>query len=210
MVFDKLFQQYTSLLSCRDSILAAYNVLVSCFERGGKLLVCGNGGSASDSEHMVGELMKNFERQRSLSNEFCRAYKDANGELPPAYLAPALPAISLSSQVSLLTALGNDCGYEAVFAQQVFGYGRSQDALLCFSTSGNSQNIVEAAKVARALHMATIAITGSNDSRLSELCKVTIRIPGQETAAIQELTLPLYHTLCRTLENHFFGNEREK
>ncbi|MBQ3889457.1 MAG: SIS domain-containing protein, partial [Clostridia bacterium] len=167
---------------------------------GGKLLVCGNGGSAADCEHIVGELMKGFHKKRELP---------ADSPVPAdiaAGLQGALPAISLVSQSGLCTAFINDCDPELVFAQQVYGYLKPGDVLLGLSTSGNSANVAAAARTASALGGKTLAVTGESGGRLALLCDVCVRLPACDTAQIQELTLPVYHALCALLEDAFFAS----
>lgn len=188
------------------SVLTAFDLLQNCYNNGGKVLVCGNGGSASDSEHIVGELMKNFVLKRKLKNDFiekANKYDDTNQLVNK--LEGTLEAISLVSQTSLISAYSNDNDPEFVFAQQVYGYGKKNDVLIALSTSGNSKNVVWAAKTAKILDMKVISITGYKDSQLSLLSDCTIKIQNCETFKIQELTLPIYHALCLELEDYFFN-----
>jgi D-sedoheptulose 7-phosphate isomerase len=171
--------------------------MIECFEKGGKLLICGNGGSASDADHIVGELMKGFRARRRVTDE--RIPTDLR-EL----LQGALPAISLSSQDALITAFANDVAPEMIFAQQVYGYGREKDVLLAVSTSGNSVNVLNAAKVAKALGIRVIGLTGAEGGRLASEADVSIKVPETETYKVQEYHLPVYHYLCMTVERHFF------
>jgi phosphoheptose isomerase len=205
-ILEDLFSRHPELSGCRADITAAFGLLRDCYEGHGKLLVCGNGGSAADSEHIVGELMKSFKLRRPVGKEFEDAYRAANQESAPGWLEGALPAISLVSQTSLSTAFANDETGEGLFAQQVLGYGRPEDVLLGISTSGNSKDVVAATKVARALGMRTIGLTGARESALSALADVCIRVPETETFKVQELHLPIYHALCAALETHFFGS----
>ena len=187
-------------------IKKAYDRLIESYHRGGKILVCGNGGSASDAEHIVGELAKGFIRERKLSLQDREAFQDfgEEGAIIAEKLQKGIPAISLNSQTSLLTAVGNDNSFDMVFAQQVYVYGKANDVIIVMSTSGNSKNVVYAALTAKALGMCVIGITGQNAGNLGELCDVCIAIPEQETYRVQELTLPLYHTLCAMLEHELF------
>ncbi len=204
-IVSEVVKRYPDLSRCASSIERAFGVLARCYWRSGKLLVCGNGGSAADSEHIVGELMKCFKMARPLRKGFADAYRAANeGDAPP-WLEGALPAISLVSQISLMTAFSNDESAAGVFAQQVYGYGHKGDVLLAISTSGNSANVVEAAKVAKALGLKVIVLTGEAESRLSEIADVAIRVPRREVHQIQELHLPVYHALCAALEAEFFA-----
>lgn len=200
--YNCLFERYPSLEVVRSELKEAYELLVKSFEQGGKLLTCGNGGSASDSDHIVGELMKGFYKLRPLKGEEKEKMGDFGGRLQG-----ALPAIALTMHPALSTAYLNDVDSEMVFAQQVYGYGRKGDVLIALSTSGNSKNVVNAVRVAGAKGMRTIALTGRDGGVLKELCDVTLIVPSQVTANIQELHLPVYHTLCAMLEEHFFPEE---
>lgn len=199
---ERLAQRYPQLTPIKDEVGAAYRLMETSYKQGGKLLACGNGGSASDSEHIVGELMKGFYKKRPLSEEKAKAYGDM-----AAQLQGALPAISLTGHPALSTAFLNDVDPEMVFAQQVYGYGKEEDVLIAFSTSGNSRNVVNAVRVAKAKGMKTIGMTGRSGGALAELCDVCLKMPSDITADIQELHLPVYHTLCAMLEDHFFPGE---
>ncbi len=203
-VLDALFRRYPDLECCRTSIAQAHELLLACYRAGGKLLTCGNGGSAADSEHIVGELMKSFMFKRPVDEAFAARYRELHGCEAPGFLEGALPAISLVSQMSLSTAIANDVGADGVFAQQVYGYGQPGDVLMAISTSGNSSNAVEAAKVAKARGMKVVALTGQAPSRLSALADVAIAVPSNETFAVQEFHLPVYHALCAALEAELF------
>lgn len=200
--YHHLFERYPSLKTLKDAIWEAYEILVDSYERGGKLLTCGNGGSASDSDHIVGELMKGFYKLRPLRGE----EKQKMGSLGNR-LQGALPAIALTMHPALSTAFLNDVDSEMVFAQQVYGYGREGDVLLALSTSGNSKNVLHAVRVARAKGMKVISLTGRDGGALKGYSDVSLIVPASVTADIQELHLPLYHTLCAMLENHFFPEE---
>ena len=204
--FSALFEQRAELIPCRSSLEAAFEALTSCFRAGNKLLICGNGGSAADTEHIVGELMKGFRSRRPLPEADVARLRELygnNGEDIARRLQGALPAISLVSQISLATAVANDVSADMVFAQQVFGYGRPGDALLAISTSGNAPNVINAVKVARALDVKTIALTGVGGA-LKELTEISINVPGGDTARIQEYHMSIYHTLCAALEAELF------
>ena len=180
------------------------------YRNGRKLLVCGNGGSASDSEHIVGELMKEFKLKRKIFSEQASALKAIDPELGQVLadnLQGALPAISLTGHPSLQTAYMNDAVPELVFAQQVNGYGKSGDIFLGISTSGNSKNVLYAAVNARALGLKVIGLTGAKENKLMKYADVCIRVPETETYKIQEFHLPVYHCLCLMLEQHFFDQE---
>ena len=194
-----LIERYPALAQMRGAIEQAYRLLEECYEKGGKLLVCGNGGSAADSDHIVGELMKGFYKQRMLPEEERKRFGEQGEKLQG-----ALPAIALTQHGALSTAFLNDVDPAMVFAQQVYGYGQGGDVFLGLSTSGNSANVVLAAKVAVAKGMKVITMTGRNGGKLKELSDVCMIVPAQVTADIQEYHLPVYHTLCAMLEEHFF------
>lgn len=212
-LFEKLFSDYPALLSCKDSIKEAFFTLVTSFSNNRKLLVCGNGGSSADADHIVGELMKDFKLKRkaekSLIDKLGSLY-GKEGEIIGKDLQQGLPAISLSAHQSLFTAFLNDVGADNVFAQQVYGYGEAGDTLLAISTSGNSRNVCNAIKVAKAIGIKTIALTGSTGGKLSELCDISIVASESATDKIQEYHLPIYHALCAMLEEHFFSVETKK
>lgn len=204
---ERLMERYPELNSCRDQIQAAFEVIRDCYEEEGTLLVCGNGGSASDAEHIVGELMKEFAKKRPISEEMKEALKAVapeDGEALARSLQGSLRALSLTGGIALTTAYANDAEPVMGFAQQVYGYGKEGDVLLGISTSGNSKNVIYAMEVAKAKGMETIALTGESGGRLKEIADVCICAPAKETADIQELHLPIYHTLCRMLEEAFF------
>lgn len=205
---NHLVERYPGLAVCREDIKEAYELLEAVFKGGRKLLVCGNGGSASDSEHIVGELMKEFKLKRKVYAAQAAALKKIDPELGQVladHLQGALPAISLTGHSSLQTAFMNDAEPELVFAQQVNGYGKEGDALLCISTSGNSRNVLYAAVSARAKGLKVIGLTGAKENKLMKYADVCIRVPETETYKIQELHLPVYHCLCLMLEDNFFG-----
>ena len=206
---EAFFERYPEMLACEGEVRAAREVLREAFDAGNKLMVCGNGGSAADSEHVVGELMKSFRFKRPVGGAFKAAYREANGCEAPAWLEGALPAISLVSQTALSTAFGNDEAAAGVLAQQVYGYGLPGDVLLAISTSGGSANVVEAAKVARAKGVRVVALTGAKESELSGLADVCVRVPREETFQVQELHLPAYHALCAAVEADVFGEAAE-
>lgn len=204
---ESLFVNYPDLHLCKTEILVARDLLTAAFRAGAKLLICGNGGSAADAEHVVGELMKSFRFKRPVDSSFLESYRSMNGEEVPAWLEGSLPAISLVSQTALATAFCNDENAVGLFAQQVYGYARSGDILLAISTSGNSKNVIEAAKVARAKGVKVIALTGVSESKLSLLADVCIRVPRKEVFRVQELHLPVYHALCAAVEADLFGGK---
>ena len=205
-----LLERYPVLEACMEDIRKAYQLLESAFKNGNKLLVCGNGGSASDSEHIVGELMKEFKLKRKVYADHAAALKEIDPEMGQVLadnLQGALPAISLTGHSSLQTAFMNDALPELVFAQQVNGYGKLGDVFLGISTSGNSKNVLYAAVNAKAKGLKVIGLTGAKESKLMKYADVCIRVPETETYKIQELHLPVYHCLCLMLEEHFFGTK---
>ena len=203
-----LVERYPSLESAKNDIVAAYLLLEESYKNGGKLLVAGNGGSAADAEHIVGELMKGFKLSRKPETDFAERLVAENQELGSVLaenLQGALPAIALDGHPALSTAYMNDCEPLLCFAQQVNGYGKSGDVFLGISTSGNSKNVLYAATTAHAKGMKVIGLTGAKDSKLRDMSDVCIKAPQTETYMIQELHLPIYHCLCLMLENKFFS-----
>ena len=199
-ILDELFERYPTLEKCRCAISAAVDMLLAAYGNGGKVLVCGNGGSASDAEHIVGELLKKFKKHRDVPESVAEKLRP---ELA-AKLEGSLPAISLVSMSGIITAFANDVAWETAFAQQVLGLGKPGDVLIALSTSGNSANCVAAAEVMKAVGGKTIAFTGMKESKLSEICDATIRVPETETYKVQELHLPVYHALCAAVEEELF------
>lgn len=205
---DLLIERYPKLAVCKDDIAKAYEIVETCYAHGGKLLIAGNGGSAADAEHIVGELMKGFKNPRKLPKEYVDRLLAVNSELGKTLadnLQGALPAIALDGHPALSTAYQNDCEPLLCFAQQVNGYGIAGDVLLGISTSGNSKNVLYAAVTAKAKGMKVIGLTGQKESKLSEMADVCIRVPETETYMIQELHLPVYHAICLMIEEHGFG-----
>lgn len=200
-LFHELFQRYPCLEECKNEIHNAFAAMAQSLKSGCKILCCGNGGSAADCDHFAGELMKGFLKKRPLSSEEKSEFADS---FIADNLQKGLPAISLCAHSALMTAFENDAVPSLVFAQQVYAYAKSDDVLICFSTSGNSENVVYAAKAAKATGAISIAITGKNESNLSEICDICIRLPETETFKIQELTLPVYHCIAAMLEDYFF------
>ena len=201
-IINELVERYPQLEDCVGDIGRAFDVITEAYKQDAMLYICGNGGSAADAEHMVGELMKSFYFRRPVQEGFIREVNDpyiANN------LEGALRAIALTGSGSLATAFANDVAPDLVFAQQVYGYGRPGDVLMGISTSGNSTNILHALKVARTKEMKTIGLSGQSGGDMAALCNVCIRVPEEETYKVQELHLPVYHALCRMLESHFFG-----
>lgn len=205
---DTLLERYPVLECCESQLELSLELMMESFRSGGTLLVCGNGGSAADSEHTVGELMKSFVLPRHLPVDEQRQLKEMLPENADYYiknLQGCLPAISLVSQTSLTSAYANDTAPDMAFAQQVYGYTKAGDVLLALSTSGNSLNVVYAAEIARFKGAKVVAMTGAKTSKLSDSADVTISVPSEVTYRIQELHLPLYHMLCLALEQEFFG-----
>ncbi len=203
----ELFERYSQLLECEKEIDAANKLICETYKNGGTVYVCGNGGSCSDSDHIVGELMKGFLLRRELKKEetekFAAMFED--GAEFASRLQGALPAVSLTAQTAIISAFANDVDPEMVYAQLVYGYARENDLVIGLSTSGNSKNVVCAMKAAKFRGAKMIAMTGAKESKLSVMCDVTIRVPETETFKIQELHLPVYHYLCASVEEEFFG-----
>jgi len=206
--WELLLTNYPQLSGCADDVLAAFELMKNTVLRGGLILTCGNGGSAADAEHITGELMKDFKLKRPVTAEQRDALVTAyhgEGVYFADNLQQTIPAISLVSQTSLSSAFINDVAPDMVFAQQVFGYGCAGDVLLAITTSGNSKNVVNACKVAKVFGVATIGMTGEQGGKLREICDVTIRVPASETFRVQELHIPVYHTLCAMIETELFS-----
>lgn len=201
-MLNELIERYPMLEAIRDDIAKAADMMYETYEKGGKILLCGNGGSCADCDHIVGELMKGFLQMRPLDESKLEKFADRDKFKQ---LQGGIPAISLPSQSALLTAFINDVDPELMYAQLTYGYARKNDLLIGLSTSGNSKNVVNAVIAAKAAGIKTLALTGSKDSKLSELCDCTIKAPGTETYKIQELHLPIYHYLCADIERRIFG-----
>ena len=202
---DTLLARYPALLSQKEALCSMFEILAGTYRNGGKLLVCGNGGSCADSEHIVGELMKSFMFRREIDEDVYEALTEGGFEQVAKKLEGALPAISLCNHSSLTTAYINDTDPLMTYAQQLYGFGAPGDVLMAISTSGNAQNCVNAVVVAKALGIKTVALTGRDGGKLAALCDSAIIVPEQETYKIQELHLPVYHCLCAMLEQEFFG-----
>lgn len=207
-MWNDLTERHPSLDGCRDDIARALEIIMECYERGGKLLLCGNGGSAADCEHIVGELLKDFLIKRPLPAKMradmrkrCPDISDETLDM----LQLGLPAVSLPSIVGFNTAFCNDRNAELVYAQGVMSLGKAGDVLVAISTSGNAKNVLRAAEVARGLGLSLIGLTGIGGGALSPLCDVCVRVPESETYRIQELHIAVYHYLCAMAEKHFFG-----
>ena len=194
---EELLSRNSKLAECRDSIKKALDLMIDTYKNGGKVLVCGNGGSAADCEHIVGELMKGFLEKREVTDN--RISEDLRKNLQG-----ALPAISLPSQSAILSAFINDVEPDMMYAQLVYGYAKENDLVIGISTSGNSKNVVNAIEVARCMGVKTLSLTGSKESKLSDISDVTICVPETETYKVQELHLPVYHYLCAEVEKEMF------
>ena len=197
---EKLLNTHPKLAELEQNIKGATEKIIYAYENGGKVLICGNGGSAADSEHIAGELLKGFLKKRPLTAQ----QKSALGDPLAGSLQQSLPAVSLVSQSGIMTAVINDLGADCVFAQQVMGLGCSGDVLIGISTSGNAKNVVNAFKVAKMKGLICIALTGANESEMSALCDVLLNVPALSTPDIQEYHLPVYHAICAEVEAHFF------
>lgn len=207
---NSLVERYPALDRCRNDIISAYYIMEDCYEHDGKLLIAGNGGSAADSEHIAGELMKRFQNPRPVTPEFADkliSVDPIRGAGLARDLERGLMAIPLVAHEALSTAYINDVDGLGVFAQQLYGFGRSGDVFLGISTSGNSKNIMSATVVARALGIRVIGLTGADGGELSGAADVTVKVPEMETYKIQELHLPVYHCWCLMLEDRFFGTK---
>ena len=205
----ELIDRYPELIDIKEKIYKAYLIMCDAYKRGNKLLIAGNGGSASDADHIVGELMKSFECKhpisQNLASELARIGSN-DGIMLANNLEIPLPAIALTNHIGLSTAYINDVDGKCVFAQQLFGYGKAGDVFLAITTSGNSKNVVLAAILAKTLGIKVIALTGNRHGEIEKYADLVIDVPESETFKIQELHLPIYHCICRMLENYFFGN----
>lgn len=203
-----LGKDYPDLVSCLPDIQAAFTLIVAGFAGRGQLLVCGNGGSAADADHIVGELVKGFLLPRpvpaALRTRLLETHGDAGRYLAD-HLQGGLPVIALTAHTALATAFANDVAADLIFAQQVYAYGRPGDVLLALSTSGRSANVLHALRLARSRGVRTVGLTGRGGGDMGPLCDVLVRVPYDETPRIQERHLPVYHALCIALEQHFFG-----
>ncbi len=196
----ELIARYPALAPCEAELLRAYEALVALFRSGNKLLLCGNGGSASDCDHIAGEMLKGFGQKRPLP----AADRARLGEPLAAHLQGSLPTLSLPSFSGLFTAWANDCDPEYVYAQLVHGFGKPGDVLLAISTSGNARNVAHAVEVARASGLTVIGLTGATGGTLAQRAHLAIRVPATETFKIQEYHLPVYHALCLAVEETMF------
>lgn len=206
---ENLFVRYPALVFCKEPIINATKAIIDCYEKDGKVITAGNGGSAADAEHIVGELMKGFILPREL-DENTKILIDKNSKKDIAdylkdNLQMPLRAISLVNQIALGTAFANDQAADLTFAQQILGLGNIGDVFIAISTSGNSKNIIYAAHIAKAKGLTTIALTGKGGGELKNIADITINAPETETYKIQELHLPIYHTICICAEEEIYG-----
>ena len=205
MTMESLLTRYPALAVCADSIEQAAELLIRRCGAGGKVLLCGNGGSSADCDHIVGELMKGFLSRRTLTEDDRERLAGVGAPELADKLQYGIPAISLSSQTAVLSAFANDVSPDAVYAQLMFAYGTACDTAICLSTSGNSINVVLAAAAARAKGMAVLSLTGTKPAALDGKSDIVIKVPETETYRVQELHLPVYHYLCAALEETLFG-----
>ena len=204
--FELLFTRYPVLEGCKADILSAYKTLENCYRNGGRVYLCGNGGSAADCEHIVGELMKSFKCRRPLKKEFVdKLLQTEDGELLSKTLEGGLPAVSLCGHPALTSAFANDKNPTLGFAQQLSVLAKEGDVLVSISTSGNSKNCVYATLVAKAMGVKTLFLGGGTGGKLKTVSDISIVVPESETYKVQELHLPIYHTLCAMLEEEFFA-----
>ncbi|MBR3978205.1 MAG: SIS domain-containing protein [Oscillospiraceae bacterium] len=208
-MLNKLLNRYPQLAKCQDELKKAAAAMIDCYKNGGKILLCGNGGSCADCDHIVGELMKGFLKKRPLSTEQKAQMTNLSPLLDEETLSKlqgGLPAISLPSLTALNSAFCNDVDPELIYAQSVMAMGKTGDVLIAMSTSGNAKNVFAAAKVAKSLGLTVIGLTGKGGGKLSEIADICIRVPETETFKVQELHLPVYHYLCAATEEEFFTN----
>lgn len=206
-IVENLVKRYPPLEACQEQIKKASTLIIESYKNSGQLLICGNGGSCSDSDHIVGELMKSFSKKRPLQLELKESLETVDkerGSILAEKLENGLAAISLNAHSALVSAVLNDIGGDFIFAQQLIGYGRKNDVLLAISTSGNSQNIVDACITAKAKGIKVIGLVGESGGTMKKYCDVAICVPSKYTADVQEFHLPIYHALCIMVEETFF------
>lgn len=206
-MLKELLHRYPQLAGCEEDLKNTVAAMICCYENGGKILLCGNGGSCADADHIVGELMKGFLKKRPLSPEEFQTMQQRCPKLEAdlvGKLQKGLPALSVCSLTALNTAFCNDVDPELIYAQTVFAMGKPEDLLIGISTSGNAKNVAAAAKVAKAMDIRVIGLTGAGGGQLKTLADICIRVPETETFKVQELHLPVYHYLCAATEAHFF------
>jgi D-sedoheptulose 7-phosphate isomerase len=209
-ILDELTGRYPRLADRRDQIEKAADCIITSYREGKKVLICGNGGSSSDSDHIAGELLKGFENKRMLDNllkDRLFSVSQERGSYLAEKLQAGLPAISLSAHSGLMTAVANDTDASLIYAQQVMGFGVAGDVLIGLTTSGNARNVIDAAITARAKGMTVIGMTGETGGKLRDYADILINVPEKRTAWVQELHLPVYHTICLMVENYFFGDK---
>lgn len=205
-ILNGLTERYPALKVAKNDISAAFEALLASVKSGGKIMICGNGGSAADSAHIVGELMKSFKKTRPIDAKTAARLKEygREGARLALSLEGAIPAVALTENGAFLTAFSNDKDASVAFAQQVYGLGEQRDALVCISTSGNSENCVLAAVAAKSTEIKTVALTGAGGGKLASLADVCVKVPETETYKVQELHLPVYHCICAMLEEEIF------
>lgn len=202
----ELITRYPSLVNNEKEVISAVEAILNAYRNGNKLMICGNGGSASDAIHIVGELMKEFVCTRPIPEDLAKRIKQCkDGEYLINNLQMPLNAISLVSEIGLMTAYANDVASDMNFAQQVFGQGKKGDILIAISTSGNSKNVIYAAEIAKMMNIGVVSLTGATGGQLKEMTDILINVPEKETFKIQELHLPVYHAICLAIEAEFFG-----
>lgn len=207
-ILDELLNRYNKLKYLENAIWEASEIIIKTFKNGGKVLVCGNGGSCSDADHIVGELMKSFEGKRPLNISLQQKLEELSperGKMLAEKLQQGLPAISLTVHQSLITAIANDIHGDVIYAQQVVGWGNPGDVLIGLSTSGNSKNVIDAMIVAKAKGLFTIGLTGETGGKMKDWCDVLLNVPETRTAYVQEFHLPIYHAICMMIEKEIFG-----
>ena len=205
---NKTVETFPALITCRAEIEKAIDAILTMHKNGGKLLLCGNGGSAADCEHIAGELLKGFVLLRTPEGDLLETLSDELGETDAKKLQQGVSAVPLPSLVGVGSAFCNDVDPSLVYAQLVLTLGRKEDVLLCLSTSGNSKNVVQAAKTAKALGIRTVALTGASGGKLKDLCDIVICVPEMETYRVQEYHLPVYHAICAQVEEALYGEEK--
>lgn len=203
----KLFERFKCLSPCSDDIIKAANAIIECYKNGGKVLCCGNGGSSSDSSHLVGELLKGFMSKRCLGNDLKERFIEENAEYG-SFLANtlqgSLPAIDLGAMQAIISATANDTDAALIYAQQVMGFGKPNDVFIGISTSGNAKNVICAMITAKVLGMTAIALTGQTGGEIKKIADITITVPADATYEVQELHLPVYHEICKIVEMEMF------
>ena len=207
-IITRLTERYPVIDELAGKITESAEAIIKCYQDGGKVLVCGNGGSCASSDHIVGEMMKSFELKRPVEQklkEKLEAIAGDRGKYLGSKLEKGLPAISLNAHSALITAIANDTDASLIFAQQVTGYGNRGDILIAISCSGNSQNVIDAIITARAKELKVIGLSGATGGKMKQYCDILLNVPETGTALVQELHLPVYHAICLVVEDHFFG-----